>query len=475
MEPNINILDLNRGESLNQVFCSLVTLLVFFLILDLEFAVGAISGQGERVGYSSTLVGDALAPNSSQIIAIKVSDIVSLAIFGLLLMAAALKHELWTVSKAVLSQYMLLVSFIAVALTALLWNSTLYTSSQLMICLVYLAKFAETSLIFVFACAFFRFGGGLKKLLKAMLMAGLIAAAAGIINAFTGIFSQWLIHDRVQFYGILVLLGSMWLSAVLSGHPTRDSYGLGNRSLFVAVIVLGVSILVCGKRTVILGMMASFSYIIFCHLSKRNLNKIIIMVFALSLIGVPFVGEQIERSFGGESLSILEGLSEKNSLRLSESWIASIGISGLDYSFTERLARWLTSTDLFFEKPWIGIGFFGTPYVYGFLPDSTLFQLLVETGLLGTLLLLMFFVRNWFLSKRTPNGLCAGGSGIGFRGALVGLIVMGLTANTVYIFNLLGIFFILAAINHHISKPFRVRHSDSLCERPPLMRHMLGT
>ena len=435
-------------NSLNRLFLALVSLLAFFLILDFEFAIGGISGSGERVGYSSALVGDVLVRNASQVVSIKVSDLLILAICICLSVAVAFQPRLLAVKKATFLQYALLACFVVVGFVALLWNSTLYTSAQFLVCLVYLAKFAEISLIFVFVCAFFRLGGNARTLFGSMLAAGLIAAVLGTVNAFTQVFTGWLISDRVQFFGILVLLVPVWWSAHLSGWRLYESHGSSLPWFLIGTILLGISILLCGKRTVILGLVVSFGYVAWSHLNKRSIAKITVTILTLSIIAIPFVVEQIERSFGRSSEYIWQGLESVYSSRIAESWIGAIPISGLDYSITERLGRWLVATDHFVEKPFIGVGFFGTPYVYGFIPDSAPFQLLVETGLLGSFAMFMFFMGAWRRSKQSLHPLWGGDGGVGFRGAMIGFIVMSLTANTVYVFNLFGMFLTLAAINH---------------------------
>ena len=62
--------------------------------------------------------------------------------------------------------------------------------------------------------------------------------------------------------------------------------------------------------------------------------------------------------------------------------------SGLDYSGADRIGRMIKTLRLSYENNFIGTGFQGVQYKYGYLPDSGL-QLLLETGLAGALSLLL--------------------------------------------------------------------------------------
>jgi len=139
--------------------------------------------------------------------------------------------------------------------------------------------------------------------------------------------------------------------------------------------------------------------------------------------------------------------------RLKDSWLAAVSIPGLDYSITERLARWFVAYDHILERPLIGIGFFGSPYVYNFLPDSVFLQVMIETGIIGTLAVGVFMVRSWVFSNSSESMASGRELGVGFKAAFIAMMVMGVAANTFYVFNLFGVFLVLAAVSRHVLRP----------------------
>jgi hypothetical protein len=100
----------------------------------------------------------------------------------------------------------------------------------------------------------------------------------------------------------------------------------------------------------------------------------------------------------------------------------------------------------------MGIGFFGSPYVYNFLPDSVFLQIMVETGVVGMLAIGVFMVRSWIFSNMAGEMVYGRELGVGFKGAFIAMMVMGLAANTFYVFDLFGVFLVLAAVSRHVHR-----------------------
>jgi len=427
-------------------FRALIPALVFFLILDIEFSVGSIGGGGERVGNSSTLVNGTLVTSQSQGIGVKVSDVLIFLLFlsTLILMGVSRVHA--RIGKSAGVNFLLLAGFVATSLLALVLNKGHYSQAQWLVSLAYLTKFLEVSLVVLFLSMHFRLGGDARPILKATVQGGAIAAVIGLVNPFVEIFFGWFIQDRVHYYGVLSLLSLLWFSALLSPLQVREYFGVPRMFLWAVTLCSSISVLICGKRTVAVGFICGFLYVVSCYRSIRNFRKTFALIAIFILATGPFLMEQLERSFGRESQYLWEGLSKEYSSAISDSWIASVSIPGLDYSMTERLGKWVVATQAFLSSPVIGVGFWGAPYVYNFLPDSAPFQLLVETGLIGIVLIAILFLRTWRVSRDNVRGAPGHAFGIGVRGGIIVILVMGLTANTIYIFGLFAMFLVQAAL-----------------------------
>lgn len=442
----------------SQLIRLLVPFLMVFFLFDLEYNVATILGEGERLRHSMILIDGALTPIGQVNVPIKMSDIFTLLIIAVLLIRIRVDRAPSIVEPVDLSQYGFLVLFAGIGLVALLLNASSYSTAQFSVSLLYLAKFLEVSLIYVFVLVFFRYGGGVPVLLRPVVIAGFVAALLGLFYSFGGSSVGWLIQDRVQFFGTLALLTMISLSIVLSPNPVQPVIGLSRINLWLISALMTISIYSCGKRTVIIGFIAGLTYLHIKYLSRRIWRKIVVSYLVFLGMGSPFLLKQVTRSFNSEGEHIWDGLETKYADRLMESPIAQVNIPGLDYSITARIGRWFVSFDRILEHPFLGIGFFGSPYVYDFLPDSAFFQILIETGIIGFLLLGAFMVRSWLFSNKTAGGMpCSRELGIGFQGAFVVIMIMGLSANSIYIFSLLGMFLAFAALSRHASRPLPKR------------------
>lgn len=449
-----------RLPDMSRLIRLLVPLLVVFLLFDLEYIVGTILGQGERLRHSMILVNGVLVPADFINVTVKMSDVITFSIILVLLARIGFNRAPPILERADLYHYGFLVLFAGIGFAALLLNASLYTTAQFWVSLLYLLKFLEVSLIYIFVLAFFRMGGNTSTLFKPIMIAGGIAAILGLFYSLTGLSAAWLVQDRVQFFGIMALLAMICLGIVLSPNSIQTIIGLSRTSLWLIIALMTVSIYACGKRTVIVGFLAGLTYLHVKYLSRNTWRKIALSYFVFIVAGLPFILKQIARSFDRESQHIWEGLAPQYSARLMESPLASVTMPGLDYSITDRFGRWFVAYDHILEHPLMGIGFFGSPYVYNFLPDSALFQVMIETGIIGTLAAGMFMMRSWISSKTTRGEAGGHELGVGFKGAFIVMLVMGLAANTFYVFSLLGVFLVLASVSRHFGRqPGQARES----------------
>lgn len=442
----------------------LVPLLVVFLLFDLEYIVSTILGQGERLRHSMILVNGVLVSADFVNVTVKMSDIIIFSIILVLLARIGFNRAPPILERADLYHYGFLVLFAGIGFAALLLNASLYTTAQFWVSLLYLIKFLEVSLIYIFVLAFFRMGGSTATLFKPIMIAGAIAAILGLFYSLMGLSAAWLVQDRVQFFGIMALLAMICLGIVLSPNSIQTIIGLSRTSLWLIIALMTVSIYACGKRTVIVGFLAGLTYLHGKYLNRGTWKKIVLSYLVLLTMGFPFLLEQVIRSFfTRESQHIWEGLAPQYSARLMESPLASVTMPGLDYSITDRFGRWFVAYDHILEHPLMGIGFFGSPYVYNFLPDSALLQVMIETGIIGTLAAGMFMMRSWISSKTTGGEAGGHELGVGFRGAFIVMMVMGLAANTFYVFSLLGVFLVLVSVSRHVRRqPGQARESVEL-------------
>lgn len=190
-----------RQGMTSRIIRLLVPILTVFLLFDLEYTVGTLVSQGERLGHSTILVNGILTPASFVNISVKVSDIVILIIFAFLCAQYFIYHRLPFFESRFLYHYGFLMLFVGFGLTSLLWNAQAFSAAQFFVSLLYLAKFFETCLIFALVHVYFKEGGRVLALLEPLVIAALVAALIGLFYTFTGFSEGWLIQDRIQFLG----------------------------------------------------------------------------------------------------------------------------------------------------------------------------------------------------------------------------------------------------------------------------------
>jgi uncharacterized membrane protein YhaH (DUF805 family) len=130
-------------------------------------------------------------------------------------------------------------------------------------------------------------------------------------------------------------------------------------------------------------------------------------------------------------------------------------VSNLDYSGAERIGKLIKSISLSTENLWVGSGFWGVQYKYGFLPDTGL-QILLETGLIGAalLVLLLYWVWHGAAARRHHTNEAAA---IHVLVALVALVSLSVFCNPFYMSRLVMMWMFFAFLCIHP----RVRASEN--------------
>ena len=161
--------------------------------------------------------------------------------------------------------------------------------------------------------------------------------------------------------------------------------------LILAFIIGIIAIFMCEKRTLILGLLTFFLYAIFIFRSNLGSKLLMSSILVLGVFMLPFVVD-FDSTFNRGTDEITAGLGPRWAEAISSSFIGNLEIGGLDYSFTERLAKTIFGIQLIQENFFIGTGFWGAPYAHNFIPDNGIIQLWVETGIIGIFFLFLSFL-----------------------------------------------------------------------------------
>ncbi len=452
---------------LDRAIHCLIFLLVFFLPIDLKFTVGFVRGHHERVGQSAINIHNALTFVSQQALHLKITDIICLFLFVCISFAIA---KDWRIIKKFHSAiYCFIVGFILLTAFSLFYHHAYYSAAQFKVCVLYLFKFAEVSLFYLFTLYFLKTKGAPVRLITAFILGGGMAAMIGLIQNYTGWFSDILVFDRVEFYGILAFFVP-FAFCLFEIYGQKNSFQSWKKWLFYYLILIAsIAILTCGKRTVMLGFLVGLIFILLRLVNRRNILAYGLLILSVLIVSFVSLSSQFTRTFDNEVATTIshqivkqrvplgQGLAPRFERRLQDSWLARFHINGLNYSVTSRLARWFYSTDKFKKHPIMGIGFYGVQYVYGFLPDNTYFQVLLESGLIGLFIFFIIICSGFYYSIKC---ICFSVRdkpfnkiyGIVWQGMTITFLVMGIGANVFYIFNLVGLYWIFTALLECLSK-----------------------
>ena len=387
-----------RLINISTIFKIFFLLLIPALVFNLEINLLGIGASGEeRIGYAGSRE-DNYNFGTSQAVGIKLFDILWLILIFFL--TSNIKREkliLVIPYKSIVISYTF---FLLICLVSIILNFNLYTSSQFIVLCLYFLKLVQVLLIPFFCRLFFLYGGNTAQILYTSAITIIFASIIGIINSVIinkyelYLFSS-IIPDRVQYYGIILLIVSY-----ISIHFTQKIHNSKNFNMLIVAFILGVvAIFMCEKRTLILGLLTLFLYAIFIFRSSKSTKFLMLFTLIIGVFMLPFVVD-FDSTFNRDTIEITSGLATRWAEAINSSFLADLEVGGLDYSFTERLAKTVFGIQLIQENFLIGTGFWGAPYAHNFIPDNGIIQLWIETGLFGVI---FFFLFLFLTIKKSKN------------------------------------------------------------------------
>ena len=433
-------------------------LFLFFFFVDFEINLLSFSGQeGERMGGAAYDGDGEHTTKQSQEIPLKVSDLFFLALFFSLLCKVTLSKN-WTINLRFWSHYSLIIFFIALSFLTISLSEGM-SASQKIVCYLYLIKFFQASLVYVLLHMYFHYGGSLRSIFQSLLMTTYIMTFFGLIGGINELLNlefnmSWIIPERIQYYGVLSILSLIWLVFLFKNIPSVETLGVKKNQLMLLFLITFIVIMLCGKRTIMFAYFVSILFLFFSSITLKNLKKGFAYLFFVLLVSSPFMSDLVKRSLEaneGETLNIAAGLAPRYVELVENSALSDVEVTGVDFSVTERIVKTYQSIEYFKESPITGSGFWASPFKYNYLPDSALFQILVEGGLLGLFFITAFIFIGWRSSKTLNLRNPLLGNIVNFyRVSSIFILVSGLAANTIYTFSLFGLLVLLAGLNRHI-------------------------
>jgi hypothetical protein len=203
--------------------------------------------------------------------------------------------------------------------------------------------------------------------------------------------------DRMEAFGVIIfaMIMTIYFHQMESWGSTIE---ISKQWLYAVTLFAGsVSILTCGKRgieIVYICCMVALVFVIYLYKNSGS-KRMVLMLFFAFIVSFPNLASDFNRTLGTAYDSIGGAPHKEEIISLirkdnqAEGSLLYDFASGLDYSGADRIGRMIKTLRLSYENNFIGTGFQGVQYKYGYLPDSGL-QLLLETGLAGALSLLLF-------------------------------------------------------------------------------------
>ena len=315
------------------------------------------------------------------------------------------------------------------------------SSAQMAVALIYLTKLICVCFYYLFFYNFFSAYTG-RFILQSLVVTSLFASAVGILSSTLSL--PIFISNRVEYYGQILLVDLLLFSALLQKETSTKSLAAVSRPIAILTFIVGVaSIVLCGKRAPLLGLVIGCGYLTLKTMRARQNKKKVLAMAAMAVVGLFFFTELVSRTFVGTA-PITDGLDPRYADSLRNSGWAS-GLSGFDLSTSERIAKIVYSLHLVSQHP-IGIGFWSSTFRYDFLPDSGL-QFVLENGWLMAILVALKVLFLWKeLGQGINRELDALASAM--RAMVLALLLVSLTVNVLYMFKIMSVFFIMVALFH---------------------------
>jgi len=439
--------------TINHFFRYFFPIFLIFFFIDLEINLLSFSGEeGERVGAAAVNSDGAHIKKESQEIPLKISDLIFISLFFCLICFVSATKD-WKIDYKFWKHYFLVLGFILLTSITIFLNDSM-SITQKIVCYLYLIKFFQATLIYVFTFTYIKFGGSIRPIFQGLLITTVIMTFFGFLGSVSWNLGlpldwSWIIPERIQYFGVLSILSLIWLVFLFKNLPSVELLGLTKNQLLVLFLMTFITILLCDKRTVMLAYVVSIFFLFISSVSLREIRKVVGYGFLVLLFTLPFLGGFLDRSFNandGITRNLAAGLAPKYVELVKDSSFSDIELTGVDSSITERIVKNLYSVQLVYESPFVGSGYWSSPFAHNFLPDSALFQILVETGILGFLLISLFIFTGWSGSKPPIESSSFKGFNIIYRVGTVFIIIGGLAANTVYTFSLFGLLVLLSCL-----------------------------
>lgn len=425
---------------------TLILLFVFSVGLDFEYSVLSIKGSGEVLGQTSILIGDELQKQYEVSVPIKLMDVLTLALITLVISKRKTILSGINLSNKKDAWYRLLVAaglYISWAMISIIINAQYYSNPQIVVMTLHLIKLLQVifaGLMLALLMRGFEFSVASSSLLIGLILVCVILLTNRIgwinIGAVAG--------DRMETYGVMIIAIIIAFQAYQI-EASKAKLPLIKQCLYGGFVFLGtIAILSSGKRGVALAHLVCITLLLTVGYINRNM-RIKMLQYALIagfVVSLPNVVHDFQRTTANHYDAVHGTIYREDIYNLYKIYIFNQKsleqiretkvplISYLDYSGADRIGKYIKTVSLIPENLWAGSGFWGVQYKYGFLPDTGL-QVLLETGLIGTVLLLLMFYWIWRGAQKSRcfrNGPAAAHVLV----ALVALVSLSVFCNPFY-------------------------------------------
>ena len=408
---------------------------VFTLFFDFYFSFELFSGGEGRLSQGVDIAGH--YKKDTLTFRLKIADVV----LFLLIISAFLQSKSAAIRPKLRSFFSQMAGFFVYSIFLLLLQYGELSLPQFSVSIIYLTKLLSIGFYYIFFCKYFSTHGE-RLILKSLVITSFLASILGILSVIVN--QPFVITNRVEYYGQILIVELLLFSILMQENSASKLLLATSRPAAICIFLAGVvSIVMCGKRAPLLGLAVGCGYLTIRSFRARKNKRKAFAIIAMVGVGLLFFTELVSRTYVGDA-PIADGLAPRyvESLR-SNGWAS--GFSGFDRSTSERIAKIVLSLDLIGQHP-LGIGFWSSIFRYDFLPDSGL-QFVLENGVVLALLLALKIIFFW---KELARGLHGESVALAaaLRATIFAMLLVSLTVNVLYMFKIMSVFFILAALFH---------------------------
>lgn len=418
----------------------LTKILSLVMIADINFSIGEIISNGERLAGANKLVtigNEAeLVSSGVQSLTVSLSLILATTISFLIICYGFVNsiNKLYYRINFNITKYFLFFILYLFAITLL--NNQNYTDNQLLVVIIKSFRYSVLLLVFpLYYYSIYLFKNETVHI-KFLIHGYVISLIFSIIHLYIYPIPI-IVTDRLSFFGPYVIIINLFVVLIFSKSSLQ--LGIYKKPVIIFLILLGIFFLtITEKRVILLGIIVSVSYI---FLYYRLINSKSIFAIFIIFLSVIFIYKSSTPEVVGEYTT--DALSQKYSNVLERYELDKI--QNIDRSSAERIAKIIFSYELFLESPLYGSGYLSTLYKEDYLPDSGM-QILIEFGVIGTFIMQLPFLIIWIKSskilRRKKNEVFI----VTWRATYLSLIFMSSAANIFFNPSLLILFMALTAI-----------------------------